>query len=61
VEKQSVDRVLANEEIKAIVNALGCGFSQGYGNDFNLETSNTARSSSPPMPTWTVGISAPCF
>jgi DNA gyrase subunit B len=37
VEKQSVDRVLANEEIKAIVNALGCGFSQGYGNDFNLE------------------------
>jgi len=37
VEKQSVDRVLANEEIKAIVNALGCGFSQGYGNDFNIE------------------------
>ncbi len=36
VEKQSVDRVLANEEIKAIVNALGCGFSQGYGNDFNI-------------------------
>jgi len=37
VEKQSVDRVLANEEIKAIVNALGCGFSQGYGNDFNID------------------------
>lgn len=37
VEKQSVDKVLANEEIKAIVNALGCGFSQGYGNDFNIE------------------------
>ena len=36
VEKQSVDKVLANEEIKAIVNALGCGFSQGYGNDFNI-------------------------
>lgn len=36
VEKQSVDQVLANEEIKAIVNALGCGFSQGYGNDFNI-------------------------
>jgi len=32
-----VDRVLANEEIKAIVNALGCGFSQGYGNDFNID------------------------
>ena len=37
VEKQSVDKVLANEEIKAIVNALGCGFSQGYGNDFNID------------------------
>ncbi len=36
VEKQSVDKILANEEIKAIVNALGCGFSQGYGNDFDL-------------------------
>lgn len=37
VEKQSVEKVLANEEIKAIVNALGCGFSQGYGNDFNID------------------------
>ena len=37
VEKQTTDRVLSNEEIKAIVNALGCGFSQGYGNDFNLD------------------------
>lgn len=36
-EKQSTDRVLANEEVKAIVAALGCGFSQGYGNDFNIE------------------------
>lgn len=36
-EKQTIDRVLANEEIKAIVNALGCGFSQGYGNDFNID------------------------
>ena len=36
VEKKSVDRVLANEEIKSIVNALGCGFSQGYGNDFDI-------------------------
>jgi DNA gyrase subunit B len=37
VEKQSTDKVLANDEIKAIVNALGCGFSQGYGNDFNID------------------------
>ncbi len=36
VEKQSVDRVLSNDEIKSIVNALGCGFSQGYGNDFDI-------------------------
>lgn len=36
VEKQSVDKVLANDEIKSIVNALGCGFSQGYGNDFDI-------------------------
>jgi len=36
VEKQSVDKVLANDEIKSIVNALGCGFSQGYGNDFEI-------------------------
>ena len=36
VEKQTVDKVLANEEIKAIVAALGCGFMQGYGNDFDI-------------------------
>lgn len=36
VEKQSVDKVLANDEIKSIVNALGCGFSHGYGNDFDI-------------------------
>ena len=36
VEKQGDDKILANEEIKAIVNALGCGFSQGYGNDFEI-------------------------
>lgn len=34
--KQSQSRVLANEEVLAIVNALGCGFSQGFGNDFDL-------------------------
>lgn len=37
VDRQTVERVLANEEIRTIVNALGCGFSQGYGNDFNLD------------------------
>lgn len=37
VEKQSVEKVLANAEIKSMINAFGCGFSQGYGNDFDIE------------------------
>lgn len=36
VEKVSIDKVLANEEIKAMINAFGCGFSVGYGNDFDI-------------------------
>ena len=36
VEKQSIDKVLANEEIKSMINAFGCGFSVGYGNDFDI-------------------------
>ncbi len=36
-EKQTTGKVLANEEVLAMVNALGCGFSQGYGQDFDLE------------------------
>jgi DNA gyrase subunit B len=34
VEKASMDKVLANAEIKTMINAFGCGFSEGYGNDF---------------------------
>ena len=37
VEKASMDKVLANAEIKTMINALGCGFSEGYGNDFDIE------------------------
>ena len=37
VEKASIDKVLANAEIKATINAFGCGFSEGYGNDFDIE------------------------
>ena len=37
VEKASIDKVLANAEIKAMINAFGCGFSEGYGNDFDIE------------------------
>lgn len=36
VEKASIDKVLANAEIKTLINAFGCGFSEGYGNDFDI-------------------------
>ena len=36
VEKASIDSILANTEIKTIIYALGCGFSEGYGQDFNI-------------------------
>ena len=37
VEKASMDKVLAIAEIKTMINAFGCGFSEGYGNDFDIE------------------------
>ncbi|SFA78609.1 DNA topoisomerase IV subunit B [Acetitomaculum ruminis DSM 5522] len=37
VEKATIDKVLANVEIKTMINAFGCGFSEGYGNDFDIE------------------------
>ncbi len=37
VEKASIDKILANAEIKSMINAFGCGFSEGYGNDFEIE------------------------
>ena len=36
VEKASIDKILANAEIKTMINAFGCGFSEGYGNDFDI-------------------------
>lgn len=40
VEKAPISKVLANAEIKTIINALGCGFKQGYGNDFDISKIN---------------------
>ena len=37
VEKASIDKVLANAEIKTMINAFGCGFSEVYGNDFDIK------------------------
>ena len=36
VEKASMDKVLANAEIRTMINSFGCGFSEGYGNDFDI-------------------------
>lgn len=36
VEKAPVDKILANNEIKTLIYALGCGFSEGYGQDFDI-------------------------
>ena len=36
MEKASIDKVLANAVIKTMIIAFGCGFSEGYGNDFDI-------------------------
>ena len=37
VEKASIDKVLANVEIKSMIQAFGCGFLEGFGMDFDIE------------------------
>ncbi len=36
VEKATSTKCLPNAEIKTMINAFGCGFSEGYGNDFDI-------------------------
>lgn len=36
VEKATIDKVLGNAEIKTMINSFGCGFLEGYGNDFDI-------------------------
>ena len=36
VEKATMDKVLANAEIKTMITTFGCGFAEGYGNDFDI-------------------------
>lgn len=36
VEKAYIDKVLANAEIQSMILTFGCGFSEGYGNDFDI-------------------------
>ena len=40
VEKQTLSKVLDNAEIKSMINAFGCGFSSGLGNDFDISKLN---------------------
>lgn len=43
VEKKSVAQVLENAEIKAMINAFGCGFQSGYGMDFDISKLNYGK------------------
>lgn len=40
VEKQPINKILENEEIKAMINAFGCGFMQDCGKDFDISKLN---------------------
>ena len=35
-EKADISKILANEEIRSLIYALGCGFSEGFGDDFDI-------------------------
>ncbi len=56
VEKARADKVYGNDKLTPVITALGAGI----GDDFDLKSCAITRSSSWPMPTWTVPTSAPC-
>ena len=56
VEKKRLDQVLANEEFRSIITALGCGHRRGF---YALRTSNTTALSSSRTPIRTARTSAP--
>jgi len=56
VEKARVEKMLANEEIRAIITAIGIGVGN---NEVDVSRSGTRRSSSWPMRTWTDTTSGP--
>ena len=60
VEKASIDKVLANAEIKTMINAFGCGFSEGYGNDFDITKLRYDKISSWRMRMWMERIFPRC-
>ncbi len=60
VEKASIDKVLANAEIKTMINAFGCGFSEGYGNDFDISKLRYDKIIIMRMPMWTAHIFRHC-
>lgn len=43
VERYNVNNILANEELTTLISVLGCGFSEGLGNDFDISKLNYGK------------------
>jgi DNA gyrase subunit B len=37
VEKKDISKIITNAEIKSMINSFGCGFGEGYGDDFDIK------------------------